>query len=222
MVAAKLSLCLGLVLSASAIAVEKRAACASYVLINARGTGETAGQESSGFKTMNSNVESQVSGGTIYNVNYPAANNQDSSAGTTDIVNHVNSVLSSNPNTCIILEGYSQGAAAVVNAMPKLTGASFTAVKGVVLEGDPEHKSGLACNVDETGGTTTKNVNGLEVSSGSVPSTWVSKTLDICIKGDGVCDTTDGYGITSQHLQYPSSSSVQSMGTKYIVGKLGG
>lgn len=66
--------------------------------------------------------------------------------------------------------------------MPKLTGASFTAVKGVVLLGDPEHKSGLACNVDQTGGTTTLNVNGLEEAEGSIPSTWVSKTLDICWK----------------------------------------
>lgn len=81
---------------------------------------------------------------------------------------------------CFILEGYSQGAAATVNAMPKLTGASFNAVKGVFLIGDPEHKSGLACNVDSTGGTTTKNVNGLEAYQGGIPSNWVSKTLDVC------------------------------------------
>ena len=70
--------------------------------------------------------------------------------------------------------------------MPKLTGAAFAAVKGVFMVGDPEHKSGLACNFDNNGGTTTRNVNGLEVYSGSVPTTWIAKTDDICIK---VCNS---------------------------------
>ncbi len=83
---------------------------------------------------------------------------------------------------CFILEGYSQGAAATVNALPKITGAAFTAVKGVFLIGDPEHKSGLTCNVDNNGGTTTRNVNGLSaLLSSGIPSNWISKTLDVCI-----------------------------------------
>lgn len=130
---------------------------------------------------MNSNIMSQVSGGKEYDTVYPAGSNQDSSAGTADIVRKIQSTLATSPNECFILEGYSQGAAATVNAMPKLTGASFNAVKGVFLIGDPEHKAGLTCNVDNNGGTTTRNVNGLEVYSGSIPSNWVSKTLDVCI-----------------------------------------
>lgn len=130
---------------------------------------------------MNSNIMSQVSGGKEYDTVYPAGSNQDSSSGTTDIVNHIQQTLASNSNECFILEGYSQGAAATVNAMPKLTGAAFDAVKGVFLIGDPEHKSGLTCNVDNMGGTTTRNVNGLETYAGSIPSNWVSKTLDVCI-----------------------------------------
>lgn len=189
---------------------------------------------------MNSNIRSQVSGGKEYDTVYPAGSNQDSSSGTTDIVNHIQQTLASNPNECFILEGYSQGAAATVNAMPRLTGAAFNAVKGVFLIGDPEHKSGLTCNVDNNGGTTTRNVNGLEAYSGSIPSNWVSKTLDVCIyvsfvlafglaivadsifQGDGVCDTTHGYGINAQHLQYPNDSPTQNMGTKFVVGKLQG
>lgn len=88
--------------------------------------------------------------------------------------------MKSNPNRCFILEGYSQGAAATVDAMSKITGANFDAVKGVFLIGNPHHKSGLACNVDSNGGTTTKNVNGLTVLVGSIPANWVSKTLDVC------------------------------------------
>lgn len=64
--------------------------------------------------------------------------------------------------------------------MSKITGANFDAVKGVFLIGNPHHKSGLACNVDSNGGTTTKNVNGLTVLVGSIPANWVSKTLDVC------------------------------------------
>jgi hypothetical protein len=44
--------------------------------------------------------------------------------------------------------------------------------------------------------------------------------MDVCAFGDGVCDTTHGFGINAQHLSYPYSTSVQNMGTKYMVGKL--
>ncbi|CAD0085109.1 unnamed protein product [Aureobasidium mustum] len=210
--------------TASPIDLEVRAgACSSYTLIDTRGTGEAQGP-SAGFITMNRNIMSQVSGGKEYDTVYPAGSNQDSSSGTADIVNHIKTTLQTNPNECFILEGYSQGAAATVNALSQLTGAANTAVKGVFLIGDPLHKSGLTCNVDSNGGTTTRNVNGLEYSyySNYIPSTWVSRTLDVCAYGDGVCDTTHGYGIDSQHLSYPQDANVQSMGTKFVVGKLTG
>lgn len=162
------------------VVLESRAACTSYTIINTRGTGEAQG-ESSGFRTINSQVTSQLSGGKIYNTVYSADYSQNSDLATKDIVNKVTSTLQTSPNECFILEGYSQGAAATVNALPSLTGASFTAVRGVFLIGDPEHKSGLACNVDTSGGDTTKNVNGLSVALGkSIPDTWISKTLDVC------------------------------------------
>ena len=157
------------------------ASCPSYTIINTRGTGEAQGP-SSGFRTMNSRVTAALSGGKIYNTVYPADFSQNSAAGTTDIVNKITSTLSTSPNECFILEGYSQGAQATVNAMSKLTGANFNAVKGVFLIGDPAHKSGLTCNVDNNGGTTTRNVNGLSAAlGGGIPSNWVSKTLDVCI-----------------------------------------
>ncbi|KAH7094536.1 cutinase [Paraphoma chrysanthemicola] len=190
--------------------------CPSYTIINTRGTGERQGP-SAGFRTMNSNILGALSGGKIYNTVYPAGANQQSSQGTQDIINHITSTLQSNPNECFILEGYSQGAAATVNALPKLTGAKFDAVKGVFLIGNPEHKSGLACNVDNNGGTTTRNVNGLSAGfGGGIPSDWVSKSLDVCIYGDGVCDTTHGRGINAQHLQYPNDSGTQNLGTKFV------
>lgn len=171
---------------------------------------------------MNSNIQRQVPGGKVYNTVYAADFSQVSTAGTNDIVRKVQSTLATNPNECFILEGYSQGAAATTNALPKLTGSAFDAVKGVFLIGNPEHRQGLACNVDTNGGTTTKNVNGLSSILGRIPENWVSKTLDVCNFGDGVCDTTHGAGINAQHLAYPASSSTQQLGTNFGVKQLQG
>ena len=157
----------------------RQSACSSYTIINTRGTGELQGQ-SSGFRTMNANIQQQVPGGKVYNTVYPADFSQVSTVGTSDIVRKVESTLATNPSECFILEGYSQGAAATANALSQLTGASFDAVKGVFLIGNPEHRSGLACNVDTNGGTTTKSVNGLSSVLGHIPENWVSKTLDVC------------------------------------------
>ncbi|KAI5370240.1 Putative cutinase/acetylxylan esterase, alpha/Beta hydrolase [Septoria linicola] len=213
---AVLALCFGVI----AAPLEERATCSSYTIINTRGTGEPQGP-SSGFRTMNTQITSQVSGSTIYNTVYAAGVSQNSAAGTRDIVNKITSTLRTSPNECFVLEGYSQGAAATTNAMTQLTGNAFTAVRAVVLLGNPNHKRGLACNVDSQGGTTTKNVNGLSAfGSAGVPSNWVSKTLDICAYGDGVCDTTHGYGINAAHLSYPSSSSAQRLGSTFAVEKL--
>jgi hypothetical protein len=155
--------------------------CPSYTIVNTRGTGEPQGP-SAGFRTINSRVTSTLPGGTVYNTVYTANFSQNSAAGTEDIINKITSTLRSNPEECFILEGYSQGAAATTNALPRLTGVDFDAVKGVLLIGNPEHKSGLTCNVDNNGGTTTRNVNGLSASgSAGIPSNWIPKTLDVCI-----------------------------------------
>ncbi|KAG9186303.1 hypothetical protein G6011_02859 [Alternaria panax] len=210
---------------ASAAPVEevKRAAsasCPSYTIINTRGTGEPQ-SESSSFRTINSRVRAALTGGKVYSTVYAAGFSQNSAAGTTDIVNKITTTLRTSPNECFILEGYSQGAQATVNAMSQLTGAKFDAVKGVFLVGDPAHKSGLTCNVDNNGGTTTRNVNGLSAGlGGGIPSNWVAKTLDVCIFGDGVCDTTHGQGINAQHLQYPRDTPTQNLGTDYITKAL--
>jgi hypothetical protein len=165
--------------TAQAGVIQREAACSSYTIINTRGTGELQGP-SSGFRQMNSNIQKQVPGGKVYNTMYPADFSQVSTAGTNDIVKKIERTLSTNPQECFILEGYSQGAAATTNAMPKLTGASFDAVKGVFLIGNPEHHKGLACNVDTEGGSKTKDVNGLSSFLGRIPDEWVSKTMDVC------------------------------------------
>jgi hypothetical protein len=165
--------------TAQAGVIAREPACSSYTIINTRGTGELQGP-SSGFRQMNSNIQKKVPGGKVYNTMYPADFSQVSTVGTDDIVRKIESTLSTNSKECFILEGYSQGAAATTNAMPKLTGASFDAVKGVFLIGNPEHRRGLACNVDTDGGDKTKDVNGLSSILGRIPDNWISKTMDVC------------------------------------------
>lgn len=40
------------------------------------------------------------------------------------------------------------------------------------------------------------------------------------IQGDGVCDTTHGFGINAAHLRYPNDSDTQNLGTDFIVKQL--
>lgn len=163
-----------------AFAERQTAGCPRYTIINTRGTGEPQG-ESSGFTTMNRQVRAAKSGGTIYNTVYAAGFSQNSAAATADIKRQIASTLQTDPGHCFILEGYSQGAAATTNALPDITGAAFNAVKGVFMIGNPNHKAGLACNVDTNGGTSTLNVNGISSTfSTAVPANWIPKTLDVC------------------------------------------
>ncbi|GAB7366520.1 hypothetical protein MBLNU230_g8511t1, partial [Neophaeotheca triangularis] len=140
------------------------------------------------------------------------------------ILRKIRTTLSSDPSACFLLEGYSQGASATTNALNQIssTDAAFEAVKGVWLIGNPQHRRGLDCNIDTNGGTTTRNVNGLSAFQGRIPAEWVAKTKDVCAFGDGVCDTTNGYGINAAHLSYPNSASTQRLGTQFGVAALTG
>jgi hypothetical protein len=71
--------------------------------------------------TMNSQITSELSGGKVYNTVYAAGLLQDSVPGIRDIVNEIATTLSSSPAECFVLQGYSQGATATVNALPNLT-----------------------------------------------------------------------------------------------------
>ena len=156
--------------------------CSAYTIINTRGTTEPQA-ESSGFKTMNKAIRAAVPGGETYNTVYPADSSQTSEVGTEDIIRYITTTLSTDPQHCFVLEGYSQGAKSTVQAMPSLTGANFDAVKAVCLIGNPYHKAGLACNVDLDGGDSTLNVDGKALTSdNATPDNWVSKTLDVCNK----------------------------------------
>jgi hypothetical protein len=156
--------------------------CSAYTIINTRGTTEPQA-ESSGFITMNKAIRSAIPGIETYNTVYPADSSQTSSIGTDDIISHITSILSTDPEHCFVLEGYSQGAKSTVQAMPSLTGEMFEAVRAVFLIGNPYRKAGLACNVDIEGGESTLNVDGKSLTSdNAIPDNWVEKTMDVCNK----------------------------------------
>ncbi|KAI4851246.1 hypothetical protein E4T44_02253 [Aureobasidium sp. EXF-8845] len=130
----------------------------------------------------------------------------------------VHAGLAADPSMCFFLEGYSQGAVAVVNTLRQLTGPSFDAVKGIFLVGNLVHKAGFPCNFDSVGGTSTRNVYGITNTPG-IPINWLYKALDICAYGDPLCDTFHPANII-QHTTYPNDPFVQIQGSKFAIQRL--
>ncbi|KAH8923469.1 carbohydrate esterase family 5 protein [Atractiella rhizophila] len=191
------------------------------VIINTRGTGEPQGP-SAGFRTMvrNTLAGKPIPGGAEHDTVYPAGFNQDSSEGTADILKTINDGVTSCPDQVYLLLGYSQGAAATVDAMPDISGAAFDKVAGVFLIGNPDRTPGKASNVDNQGGDSTSTCKGISsrLSSGISDAFDSSgKTLDVCFPGDGVCC---GFTINAQHLAYPLDRDTQNLGTQFLTERL--
>jgi hypothetical protein len=175
---------------------------------------------------MNGLTLSLLPTGNQYYTVYPAASDQISVDGTTDIVNKIAEAIAIDPARCVILQGYSQGASATVNALALLNGTSADAVKAIFLIGNPLHKPGLACNVDDHGSNGSANALGLQLkllpNSNVVPDAFVARTLDVCIPGDGICDSDNGvgFGTDGQHLLYGSDTNVQMLGYFFMTAIL--
>lgn len=158
--------------------------CKAYTIIQSRGTNETQGP-SAGFVLMNGFTLANAPGGNQYFTVYPASWDQDSNNATSDIVSKIADLVKFDPAHCVILQGYSQGAAATTHALPLLSGASADAVKGVFMIGNPLHRPGLASNVDPKGGNSTTSAVGLEAKvftqATSIPDAFINRTLDVCL-----------------------------------------
>lgn len=175
---------------------------------------------------MNGLTLSLLPTGNAYYTVYPADADQISVQATEDILSKVAEAVAIDPARCIVLQGYSQGAAATVNALALLNGTSADAVKAIYLIGNPLHKPGLTCNVDDHGGNDTVNALGLQLklfpNSNVVPDAFLSRTLDVCIPGDGICDSDNGigYGSEGQHLLYGADLNAQMMGYFFMTAIL--
>ncbi|WP_295696258.1 cutinase family protein [Lapillicoccus sp.] len=170
--------------------------CSSIDVVFARGTGERQGLGSVGGP-FTSDVTSDLSGRSVssYAVVYAAATNQSSAgAGSTDLVNHVQSVAASCPGTRFVLGGYSQGATVVDKALglQTTTGGAGTVlpsalapkVAAIVVFGNP---LGLQRQTIET-----------------ASATYGARAKSYCNTGDPVCGNGNNF---AAHLQYVSNGS---------------
>lgn len=212
--------CASLIAGAFAAPLERRdGACSKYTIIETRDSWEFYGP-SSGFITMNEKIMTERAGGETYRTSYDASKFEGMyDEGVSDIVNRIQTTLESDPNHCFALEGYGEGAVMTVMALPKLTGASFDAVKAVFLISNPTHKPGLACNVDSLAGRLTVDAEGEQIEKGTIPDEWVSKSMDVCSDVDGRCG--GGYSVPGP-LEYSANPIVQNMGAWFVFNKLKG
>lgn len=125
---------------------------------------------------------------------------------------------------CFLLKGYSQGDSVTANAIKQISSAdaAFDAIKSLWPTCNPQHRRGLACNIDTNGGDTSRDVNRLSASRGRILQELVPRTRDVYAFGDGVCDTTNGLGIKVAHLTFPNNAGTQRLRTEFGVGVLTG
>lgn len=139
---------------------------------------------------------------------YGATWYQNSGPGTDDIIN---TVKAAEPGHCFILEGYSQGATATVNALPRLND-DYDKILGVILFGNPCRQQGtpmLPGNAMPGWAPPVLNDSpGILVGTllcptldGDVPEQWRGKVKDICQPGDPMCSRN--YAVT-QGLMAPA------------------
>ncbi|KAI4928227.1 uncharacterized protein J4E92_005711 [Alternaria infectoria] len=106
-----------------------------------------------------------------YEILYPASSQIISGGrqGVDDIVQRLTAQSSACPNQTFSLVGYSQGASIMHRAADRLPTSLFPKIKSVVMFGDPNLRLGVVGD---------KFPNGLK-----------AKVLQICAKGDPVCDS---------------------------------
>ncbi|MEU6918528.1 cutinase family protein [Streptomyces olindensis] len=170
------------------------AACTDVELVAARGTFEPG---TLGFivgDPVLSALQKKVTGKSLssYKVNYPADLSPTSAAqGNLDLVNHVKSQAAACPNQKFVLVGYSQGANVVDNSI----GISSA---GAVV-GSPIVAT-LPAQVEPKVAAVLLFGNPIRALGKSVTGTYQSRTLDICAKGDPICES--GGGDVGAHLGY--------------------
>ncbi|KAL1847685.1 hypothetical protein Daus18300_013852 [Diaporthe australafricana] len=119
-------------------------------LLDARGTWEPQGV-STMFYTMIQSILEQLPGAVSLSVQYPAGEAQDTTSGEKFVVDTIIQELRECPDQKFALFGYSQGATVMLRALSQLSGEATSAVKSIILVGNPYRLPGKASNVNETG-----------------------------------------------------------------------
>lgn len=91
---------------------------------------------------------------------------------------------------CFFLEGYSQGAAAIINALPQLL-PYYDAIRGIAVVGNPKSSTGLQSLFDFD-----------ILFRDRRTRVFQCKTLDICAYGDPICGLPSGGSSGLGHTSY--------------------
>lgn len=183
--------------------------CPDVDVVFARGTAEPPGVGGVGQRFVDS-LRAQAFPRTVgaYGVNYPAGS--DFSGGTVftmnvvegvrDESNHVRGMVSSCPNTELVLGGYSQGAVvtalATSGAVP--AGIARAAVPLPIPAAVAENVAAVVLFGTPAGWSATKyGTAGIHVGPA-----YVGKTLELCAPGDAVCSGAVPTELNGPHHQY--------------------
>ncbi|EGG08270.1 family 5 carbohydrate esterase [Melampsora larici-populina 98AG31] len=188
--------------------------CTKYVIISARGTGESQTNPSS-YSAWIKGVLGQAPGGSNYEVVYLAATDYINGPiqGEKDTIRYLNQQKTKCPGQHYLLIGYSEGAIVVARAIRALP-LPDSQVVGIVLVGNPVWKPGKPYNR----GTAKTGLGSASIQGIEIPSKYSKKLLDICNIDDIVCTSS---GSMVAHVAYQNSSAFKEAQT-WAVGKLKG
>jgi cutinase len=166
------------------------APCPDVQVVFARGTFEPPGMGPTGEAFVDS-LRSQVGGRSVdvYPVNYPASLDFATAAdGVIDASNKVRDMVTSCPNTKVVLGGFSQGAAVIAYITADAVPAGFTlpaGITGPMPPGVADHVAAVALFGKPSNGFLQRvDTNAPPITIGHLYS---AKTIDLCIPEDPVC-----------------------------------
>jgi cutinase len=160
--------------------------CPDVEVVSARGTDEPPGPGSIG-QTFIDSLRPKLPGRSVgvYGINYPATDDfvRSESAGAGDGTAHVRSTVANCPNTKIVLDGYSQGAAVIDMITEQLPPEVASHVAAVAVFGNP------------------KSTFARKLGGGQLPAIsplYRPKTIDLCVPDDRIC--SEGNSEAAHHL----------------------
>jgi cutinase len=160
--------------------------CPDVEVVSARGTDEPPGPGSIGQAFIDS-LRPKIPGRSVgvYGVNYPATDDfvRSESAGAGDGSAHVQSTVANCPNTKMVLDGYSQGAAVIDMVTEQLPPEVASHVAAVAVFGNP------------------KSTFARKLGGGQLPAIsplYRPKTIDLCVADDPIC--SEGKNEAAHHL----------------------
>jgi cutinase len=160
--------------------------CPDVEVVSARGTDEPPGVGSIGHAFIDS-LRPKLPGRSVgvYGVNYPATDDfvRSESAGAGDGSAHVQSTVANCPDTKMVLDGYSQGAAVIDMITEELPPEVASHVAAVAVFGNPKS-------------TFARTLGGGQLPA--ISPLYRPKTIDLCVPDDRIC--SEGKSEAAHHL----------------------